>query len=105
MLNSYSFNLYDIKGKDMILSDLLSRQKHDERDLHEIIPIPFNMQEVLHARYYNIHDNEHKRYLIQTRPHIKTSGIVLPKVHGIDKAVDPNIQLEKQMMRPVVTPV
>ena len=27
MLSSYSFNLYYIKGKDMILSDFLSRQK------------------------------------------------------------------------------
>ena len=28
VLSSYSFNLYYIKGKDMILSDFLSRQKH-----------------------------------------------------------------------------
>ena len=29
ILSSYSFNLYYIKGKDMILGDFLSRQKHD----------------------------------------------------------------------------
>ena len=29
-LSSSSFNLYYIKGKDMILSDFLSRQKHDD---------------------------------------------------------------------------
>ena len=28
--SSYSFNLYYIKGKDVILSDFLSRQKHDD---------------------------------------------------------------------------
>ena len=39
LLNSYSFNLYFIKGKDMILSDFLSRQSHDDSSPHEIIPI------------------------------------------------------------------
>ena len=43
--------------------------------------------------------------MIQTRFETKTSGTVLPKLHGIDKGVYPNIQLEKQMIRPVVTPV
>ena len=28
----------------MILSDFLSRQKHDDSNLHEIIPISFNMK-------------------------------------------------------------
>ena len=28
LINSYSFNLYYIKGKDMILSNFISRQKH-----------------------------------------------------------------------------
>ena len=43
VLSSYSFNLYYIKGKDMILSDFLSRQKHGDSDPHEVIPISFNM--------------------------------------------------------------
>ena len=30
LFSSYSVNLYYIKGKDMILSDFLSRQKHDD---------------------------------------------------------------------------
>ena len=29
LLSSYSFNLYYIKGKDMMLSNFLSKQKHD----------------------------------------------------------------------------
>ena len=41
ILSSYSFNLYYIKGKDMILSDFLSRQKHDDSNPHEIKPISF----------------------------------------------------------------
>ena len=47
LLSSYSFNLYYIKGKDMVLSDFLSRQKVDDSNPHEIIPISFNMREVL----------------------------------------------------------
>ena len=51
----------------MILRYSLSRQKHDESDAHAIILISFNIQEVLHARYYNIHESKQKRYVIQTR--------------------------------------
>ena len=47
VLSSYSFILYYIKGKDMVLSDFLSRQKHDNSNPLEIIPILFNMQNVL----------------------------------------------------------
>ena len=43
VLSSYSFNLYYIKGKDMILSDFLSRQIEDDSNPHEIIPISFNL--------------------------------------------------------------
>ena len=38
----------------MILSDFLWRQKHDDRKLHETIPISFSMQSILHNGYYNI---------------------------------------------------
>ena len=47
VLSSYSFNLYYIKGKDMILSDFLSRQKIDDSNSSEIIPISFNIRSVL----------------------------------------------------------
>ena len=50
LISSYSFNLYYIEGRDMILNDFLSRQKHDDSDPHDIIPISFNMhrQKQLH---------------------------------------------------------
>ena len=41
LISSYSFNLYYMKGNDMILSDFLSRQKNDDSNPHEIIPISF----------------------------------------------------------------
>ena len=50
ILSSYSFNLCYMKGKDMILSDVLSRQKYNDGNPHEIIPILFNMQNILHCR-------------------------------------------------------
>ena len=53
-LSSYSFNSYYIKGKDMVLSDFLSRQKRDTGNPHEIIPISFNLRQVLHENYYRL---------------------------------------------------
>ena len=38
VLSYYSFNLYYIKGKDMVLSDFLSRKPGDKSDPHQIIP-------------------------------------------------------------------
>ena len=46
ILSSYSFNLYCIKGKDMILSDFLSRQIEDDSNPYEIIPISFNIRDI-----------------------------------------------------------
>ena len=53
LISSYSFNLYYMKGKDMILSDLLSRQTHDDSNPHEIFPILFNMYNTLYENYYS----------------------------------------------------
>ena len=36
----------------MIPSDFLSRQKQDDSNHHEIIPILFNMKGILQVRYY-----------------------------------------------------
>ena len=91
LISSYSFNLYQIKGKDMMLSDFLSRQNNDDSNPHEIIPISFNMHKVLKENYYNINS-----YLVQTRSQAKFSGIKLPEVHGMRKNLDPNIKPEKQ---------
>ena len=55
----------------MILSDLLSRQKHDDCSPQEIIPTSFNMQNILHSRYYNIGEWKEGKYLVQTRSQAK----------------------------------
>ena len=102
VLISFSFNLYYIKGKGMILSDFLSRQKNNDSNLHEAIPFSFNMQSILYDRYYNIGEREEEeKYLIQTRSQYKSSGITLPAVHGIDKGINPSLKPEKQVIKPM----
>ena len=88
----------------MTLRDFLSRQKHDDSDPHEIIPISFNMRSVFNARYYNINEREQGKHIVQTRSQAKTSGTILSKVHSIDKGIDPNVKPEKHVIKPVVTP-
>ena len=88
VLSAYSFNLYYIKGKFMILSDFLSRQDPGDEDTKEIIPISFNMKLVLHDKYFNVSKKEEK-YMIQTRSGTKASGVQLPGVHGSRKGLDP----------------
>ena len=55
VLIAYPFNLYYIKGKDIVLSDFLSRQKVDDINSHEIISISLSMRNILQERYYNLH--------------------------------------------------
>ena len=91
LISSYSFNLYYMKEKDMVLNDIVSRQKNDNSNPHEIITISSNMYKILTDNYYNT-----EKYLVQTRYQAKSSGIKLPKVHGMRKNLDLNIKPEKQ---------
>ena len=63
MISSYSFNLYYMKGKDMILSDFLLQQNNDDSNRNEIIPISFDMYKILENNLENICND---KYLIQT---------------------------------------
>ena len=87
----------------MILSDFLSKQKHDNNNPHEIIPISFNMQNVLLFRYYNIGERKEDICLVQTRLQARSSGIALPNVQGVDKGIDPNVHPEKQVIKPILS--
>ena len=95
-IHLYSFNLYYMKGKYIVLSDFLSRQTHDDSDPHNIILISFNMAKALYENYYKIKTKE--RYLVQTRSHTKSSGIALPEVHGAKKISNTNVLPEKQRL-------
>ena len=71
ILSSYSFNLYYIKGKDMVLSDFLSRQLGDDSDPQEITPISFNIREILKENYQNMVKD---MYMVQTRSQAKAKA-------------------------------
>ena len=107
LLSPYSFNLYYIKGKDMVLSNFLSRQKTDDSNPHELIPISFSLRNQVSDYFYRI-DNEinlprKDKYLVQTRSQVRSSGIRLPEIHGANKGLDPHIQPGKQKSFPIWT--
>ena len=52
LLIPYSFNLYYIKGKDMVLSNFLSRQMMDDSNPHELIPISFTLRSQVDNQFY-----------------------------------------------------
>ena len=81
----------------MILSDFLSRRKVDDSIPHEIIPIPFDMRDILQNRYYGIKSARvEDKYMVQTRSQAKASDVNFPEVHGVDKGLVPHIRPERQ---------
>ena len=68
VLRSYSFNLYYIIQKYMILSDYLSRQMGDKGDPHQVIPISFNIRDV---SLKPCQDKTQDMFMVQTRSQAK----------------------------------
>ena len=68
LISSYSFNLYYMKGKDVVLSDSLLQQNNDDSNPNEIIPISFDMYTILEDNMNNFekyNDNfGNEKYLI-----------------------------------------
>ena len=93
ILSSYSFNLYYIKGKDMVLSDFLSRQLGDDSNLHEIIPISFNFKEVLKQSYQSMVEDMYK---VQTR-----SQASAPTVQNTTRGPIPQSTTPKDNQTPI----
>ena len=107
LLSPYSFNLYYIKGKVMVLSNFLSRQRMDYSNPHELIPILFSLKNQVNDHFHHI-DNEinssrKDKYLVQTRSQVRSSGIRLLEIHGANKGLDPHVQPGKQMSFPIQT--
>ena len=104
LLSPYSFNLYYIKGKDMVLSDFLSRQKTDDSNPHELIPISFTLRNQIDNHFYQIDNGTDQpktdRYFVQTRSQARSSGIKIPEIHGTNKGLDPHVQPGKQRPLP-----
>ena len=78
-----------MKGKDMVLSDFLLQQDNGDSNPNEIIPILFDMNKILENNLENFYDD---KYLIQMQSQAKSSGIKLPKVHGVEKSWNPNLK-------------
>ena len=93
-LSAYSFNLYYVKGRDMILSDYLSRHRQKDLDPSELIPISFCCLKT----YRSIIDDRigEEIFCIKTRASTKASGETVGEVHGADKLLDPNYKPEHQ---------
>ena len=90
-LTSYSFNLYYVKGKDMILSDYLSHHLRRSDDPNDLIPISFCLTHPVHI------DPITPRCLpMMTRHSAKAVGIESPPVHGAEKGIDPHKKPEHQ---------
>ena len=104
LLSPYSFNLYYIKGKDMVLSDFLSRQKMADSNPYEIIPISFTLRSQVDNNFYQINNEIDQaridEYLVQTRSQAKSSGIKVPEIHGANKGLNPHFKLGKQRPLP-----
>ena len=89
-LSAYRFNLYYLKGKDMILADYLSRNRNeDDEDPADLIPVSF----------CKIRDID--EFCVATRASVKASGETVPEVHGVDKELDPHIMPEQQYINKV----
>ena len=106
LLSPYSFNLYYIKGKDMVLSDFLSRQKMDDSNPHKLIPISFMLRNQIDNHFYQINSGTEQpkidKYLVQTRSQTKSSDIKILEIPGANKGLDPHVQPGKQRPLPLL---
>ena len=93
-LSAYSFNLYYVKGRDMILADYLSRHRHKDLDPSELIPISFCCRRT----YRSLIDDRigEEIFSVRTRAGAKAIGESVGEVHGADKPLDPNYKPEHQ---------
>ena len=95
LLSGHCFNLYYVKGKDMIVCDYLSRIAVDNGDSSEVIPMSFNAS----AQYrlaidYSAGSFMISHFMVATRSSTCSAGIKLPPVHGAQKAADPALKPE-----------
>ena len=92
----------------MVLSDFLSRQKTDDSNPHELIPISFTLKSLSCEHFYWFNsttrtgETETNKYLIQTWSQAKSSGIKVPEIHGVNKELNPHVKPERQKLLPVV---
>ena len=89
-LSPYSFNLYYVKGKDIILVAYLSQHRLTDNDTSDLIPVSF------HSFHLFLHYHGSDILHITTRAQAKAADQAIPKVHGVDKGLDPHLKPEHQ---------
>ena len=72
----------------------LCTQMHDTSNLHEIIPISFNMYNALYETNYRIEPAD--KYLVQLGSQMIAAGVNLLEVHSTKKTIVINMPIEKQ---------
>ena len=70
----------------MILADYLSRHHNEDEDPSDLIPVSF-------CRLRDI-----ETFCVGTRASMKARGEMVLEVHGIEKELDPHINLEQQYL-------
>ena len=99
-LSKFTFHLYYVKGKDMILCDFLSRVAADEGDPMDLIPVSFNALTILEEKYNHIAE-----FQVMTREQRAAAGLSAPPpVHGANKPINPNLKPETQAARSARAP-
>ena len=93
-LSAYSFNLYYVKGRDMILSDYLSRHRQKDLDPSELIPISFCCLKAY--RSFIADKIGEDIFCVKTRASAKASGEIVGEVHGAEISLDPGYKPEHQ---------
>ena len=78
-----------MKGKDLVLTDFLSRIRSDDSNPEEVLPISF-VDMSMNSKPPEYHLD------IKTRSAAKRDGDVAPAVHGHDKLLDPHKKPEHQ---------
>ena len=90
----------------MVLSDFLSRQKADDSNPHELIPISFSLKDQVSDFFYRIDNGinlpSQDKYLLQTRSQVRSSGIRLLEIHGVNKGINPHLKPERQIPLPTL---
>ena len=80
-LSPYSFNLYYVMRKNLILADYLSQQRLADDDTSDSISISF------HSFHLSLHYHGLDTQYITTRAQANDVGQAGPKVHGFDKGL------------------
>ena len=104
-LSKFNFKLYYVKGKDMHLSDFLSRGDiRDTEDPKCLIPISITMNDLNALEISNFNATETVLNLldcdatlqVMTRNKSAKAQIKVPAIFGKDKQLDPHVKPEKQ---------